>query len=865
MLIVQAKQSNHANNFSNSDLEDLQKQLTTFNSLKNDIAQHHNLLGSLRFKRQPERYSSITKAHEQTFSWILDPSSADTEARKLRCWLEQKDGGIFWVSGKPGSGKSTLMKFVADHEETKKILSIWANPRKLVIASHYFWWSGTTLQKSQEGLLRALLYSILKQCPDLIPVICEKWANGPNASTFEEAESDDTGLWSLENLHSAFSAIAHRPDLPFRFCFFIDGLDEYEGDHKEICDAFIHLVKVSSAIKICLSSRPWNVFEQALGYKPNRIYIHDLTREDIRRFVQSRLSHNTQWQALSLESSSGQSLVHEVTERAHGVFLWVFLVTRLLREGLTNGDSLADLQLRLEVFPSDLESFFKDILNRVDRFYHAKMSTALQMTLAAEEPLDVSLYALHEEEFENSGYAIDKTIGPLSDEAVNERNRVMALRLNGWSKGLVEVRNQEVHFLHRTVVDFLRTRDMEDFLAAKSPSWFCASLSILKAYLARIKTTNFSDSLRVVSSADRARFELLISKAMKWAFEIQATLSDSSPVHVIADLLLDDMERSIEKLFSQLNVGSLGEREIERMQKFFRESLIRRHLSRYLFRKLLVSPDYFQTLAKPALSVLIEGQVSRSLGASWPKSWKDTLRCLLAAGQDPNQNYREPDDRHHDCTPWTRFISTIILWDEGDKEVTNGGGLIDAMHDGLFSLFLEHGADPNALIFRRDTASPVFSIGWVDVLMMCFKVSSKPSDEEVYLEELNAFVRHGARIDALSWSSGMSWESDEVFLEGPPAYQHFFSLLTLRIKATECNASLLEKVTKVLLSKMQDSRMSLDWALEKAAIALSRVNFQQLNQYLGARQNAVASGNKKRKRRKDKSSRRSSKRQMISK
>ena len=36
-------------------------------------------------------------------------------------WLKQEDG-LYWVSGKPGSGKSTLMKFLSAHDTTLKHL-----------------------------------------------------------------------------------------------------------------------------------------------------------------------------------------------------------------------------------------------------------------------------------------------------------------------------------------------------------------------------------------------------------------------------------------------------------------------------------------------------------------------------------------------------------------------------------------------------------------------------------------------------------------------------------------------------------------------------------------------------------------------
>lgn len=851
--IIQAKTSNQTTSFSDSEVETLHEQLSTFDILKKDIARDHIFLDSLCFRRQPERYKSIPKAHTQTFSWILDPASTGTEARKLRRWLEQTEGGIFWVSGKPGSGKSTLMKFVADNEKTKEILSIWAQGRKLIIASHYFWWSGTALQKSQEGLLRTLLYSILRQCPDLIRTVSkDRWAKDPNLVNFGEAESIHAGSWAVEELHAAFNAIAHHPDIPVRFCFFIDGLDEYEGDHKEICDIFIQLARESSAIKLCLSSRPWNVFQQALGNEQGRICVHDLTREDMRAFAQSRLSQHPQWNAVSMESPGVKGLANEITERAQGVFLWVFLVTGLLCGGLDNGDSFGDLQLRLKTFPSDLERFFREIFERVDSFYHAKVSSVLQIALEAEAPLDISLYAFHEEEFENRDYAIDKKIGALSDEAIEQRHRVMTQRLNGWSKGLVEVRNREVHFLHRTVVDFLKTREMEAFIMDKLPPWSCASLSVLKAHLAWIKTSNFADSFPILHSAKPTTLKLRVEEALRWAFNIEVTLPASSPEQDTVGLLLDDMEHSIVTLHDSVSVGFLDEKENQPVQKFFRKSVLLGHLAGYLSRKLLILPDYLQFLDKPAISVLIDSQVREVRETPWTKSWSDTLRCLLAAGHDPNQKYREQENRNHPFTPWTKFLSTVICWDELKKCPEQSDRFVSAIHSGLFSLFLGHGANPHALIFRSGQTFPVFSTTWVDMLLMSFEISSKVVDQDVYLQELNAFLQHGAKIDAASRATIVS---NELVSNGALAYEAFFSQLEWHVKSGRCNVSLLERLTETLLGKIQDSRIGLDWALGKVSTALRPATCQRLRSDLEIRGKAIAFGGKKKnKRRRGKSS-----------
>lgn len=72
------------------------------------------ILQNLRFSSIEPRHEAILKEHANTFSWIFDEASST----KFVEWPKREDS-VYWVSGKPGSGKSTLIKFVAEHEKTR--------------------------------------------------------------------------------------------------------------------------------------------------------------------------------------------------------------------------------------------------------------------------------------------------------------------------------------------------------------------------------------------------------------------------------------------------------------------------------------------------------------------------------------------------------------------------------------------------------------------------------------------------------------------------------------------------------------------------------------------------------------------------
>ncbi|KAJ1326043.1 ankyrin repeat domain-containing protein 50 [Microdochium nivale] len=129
------------------------------------IWQHDLFLHSITFTEKNQRFSQIEENFEQTFYWAFDDLAVG-----LTKWL-RSGNGIFWVSGKPGSGKSTFMKFLLKDPRTAELMHSWRSQHHQVTASFFFHHRGTYMQKSFEGLLRGLLGQLLEQEPGLFPII----------------------------------------------------------------------------------------------------------------------------------------------------------------------------------------------------------------------------------------------------------------------------------------------------------------------------------------------------------------------------------------------------------------------------------------------------------------------------------------------------------------------------------------------------------------------------------------------------------------------------------------------------------------------------------------------------------------------
>jgi hypothetical protein len=70
---------------------------------------------------------------------------------------------------------------------------------------------------------------------------------------------------------------------------FLDSLDEYEGDQESIVEFFKSItLEYPAQVKICVSIRPWVVFDDAFRGLPG-LRLQDLTYNDIERYVQDNL------------------------------------------------------------------------------------------------------------------------------------------------------------------------------------------------------------------------------------------------------------------------------------------------------------------------------------------------------------------------------------------------------------------------------------------------------------------------------------------------------------------------------------------------------------------------------------------------
>lgn len=339
------------------------------------------------------REDGIVEAGAETCSWVWGDQPSDetsgiretpTSSNEFMPWLQSADQ-FFWISGKAGCGKSTLMKYMYHHPKTKLELerSEWACGKDLILVGHFIHDRGTDDQKSREGMLRSILYQVLSERRDLIPAVFPPGGffddNNDNEAEHPHKLNIANEFLDWSCLISAFNIMLEQLR-DSRICLFLDGLDEYrlagrEGEyseeqkdllydggneddawgrsgwitegHREVA-RFLRGLSTRSNVKACIASRELVVFEHEFRNFP-RLVVHTHTAEAIAKYCQGRLAE----EAPGLERF-WDGFGPMITDKACGVFLWVQLVVDMLVDGYISGDDLDELQKAMEKLPSRL-------------------------------------------------------------------------------------------------------------------------------------------------------------------------------------------------------------------------------------------------------------------------------------------------------------------------------------------------------------------------------------------------------------------------------------------------------------------------------------------------------------------------------
>jgi hypothetical protein len=391
-----------------------------------------NLMDLLRFDQIDARLLTLKTAQAKTCQWFLrTPEYTDwMSAEKLK-----EHHGFLWIKGKPGAGKSILMKFLfSEAEELAK-----SSPNAMVI-SFFFNARGDHLEMSTIGLYRSLLLQIFEKTPDLRSVL--------DGLDYNAQRLIREHGWQIEILKGRLAKVVEALGSRTLICY-IDALDECNEDQVADMISFFEdlgelAADANTRLHICFSSRHYPTVVIQRGFE---VIIEDEQEHaaDITRYIKSKLRLGNSKQAEALRS--------DILEKSAGIFLWVALVIQILNKEYAKGH-VGVLRERLKDIPPKLDELFEMILTR-DCENMQELQLCTQWILFAMRPLKPQeLYsAVH--------IGVDEGVSTSWDtDSISSDD--MHRFVHSSSKGLAEVTKSKeptVQFIHESVRDFLLLKD----------------------------------------------------------------------------------------------------------------------------------------------------------------------------------------------------------------------------------------------------------------------------------------------------------------------------------------------------------------------------------------------------------------------
>ena len=315
--------------------------------------------------RKPKRVDTITSALEATnrLKSILDIrevpendyASYKSNISEGSCqwilhrqtFLDWTDGSdtdpnIFWLTGPPAAGKSTLASFVIS----------WIRDGFLDANCQYHFFNSDHQAKNTVAyFLRVMAFQIAQSHESIQEALFR--LNDKTGATF--GDQNASNIWER-----VFQGIIFRVPLDTELFWVIDALDEADGP-VHLCN-FLLKTRSVNRIKIFVTSRRMKDISNILNSQRDRITFESLsfedTTEDIRSYVTQTL-RGTLPPDRNTQRTVGE-VIEQILEKANGSFLWVKLTLETISE---DWHTQPDIRKAMKDVPAGMEPLYKRMLN----------------------------------------------------------------------------------------------------------------------------------------------------------------------------------------------------------------------------------------------------------------------------------------------------------------------------------------------------------------------------------------------------------------------------------------------------------------------------------------------------------------------
>lgn len=520
-----------------------------------DIAKHwQESIERIRHVKGGEHLSPCLEYEHTVWSSQNEHQEASyKQVVALRRWLKEDQNGVFWVYGKPGCGKSTLMASVLRYY-TQALSEL--DPPSLGIASAFFWEADVNrLAKSKEGLLRSLLHQILSHDKSAVDLVL---ARPESTNVCHAMRSSGWYTWSVRSLQDILKAILTRHGK--QWLLIIDALDECENDPIDLAKMIEKMGSLSS-VKILAAGRFESKFQKHLR-PTGTLAMHDITRIDIAKYVTETFIEDEDAQVtITKYGAKAAHLITDLISQSQGIFLWVVIALNSLIDGCEQRESIKELRSRLQELPEDIRKLYLHIISKISRRDRKKMALRLLVASCHFDLIqaDVKLAKLYRDQCRPQLTPSDFFLAehfdgddpqwlssPLqkSEKDLEDDMERVSYQLRTQYAHFFQVRDRElrpgewdgassvVEFVHRSVLDTFRDREMTqkllDFAEIKQKPFIhqAAAATIKEEYIRRSSDAAFYTEHAGISQMFSAKILLPVEAAEAFSGQKMTVLKD---------------------------------------------------------------------------------------------------------------------------------------------------------------------------------------------------------------------------------------------------------------------------------------------------------------------------------------------------
>ncbi|KAF8253372.1 hypothetical protein K440DRAFT_679363 [Wilcoxina mikolae CBS 423.85] len=383
------------------------------------------------FDVESYRDEIFLKRHDNTCTCIFSE-------KKYQNWIER--GGILWVRGGPGCGKSVLSSFLSKNPSGDENSSF----GNVFPVAYFFCDDKDERLRTADAIIANLLAQVLIQVPNAFVHFLAKRQYAMN----KEKKS-----WNLGMLWRVFDRIV-KNDNCGPIYLIIDALDECEEESREkLLVRLKHLWKdlcIKMHVRVNITSRP---HIPIASYLPNVIQISlnaSILNRDITEFVTTEVP---KLPCVSADSDLAKEVQRVLINGSDGMFLWVSLILDDLKNSTTTKRRV--IREKIKALPKSLPEVYKNILRRIKVEDQRAAKTILQWIVCAIRPL-----TLQELTIAIAVQPDDESMSLIRDEM--ETNIQSALQSLFGPLLRIEAGDNTVHLIHQSAKDFLSSTSLKE-------------------------------------------------------------------------------------------------------------------------------------------------------------------------------------------------------------------------------------------------------------------------------------------------------------------------------------------------------------------------------------------------------------------